>query len=58
MNLVSFRNLAEPGGPEFSEAEVKALSMHNMKLQDGPNADGEMFTRKALPSDRFKSPIS
>jgi len=55
MNLVSFRNLAEPGGPEFSEAEVKALAAQ-YEIQDGPNADGEMFTRKGIPSDRFKSP--
>jgi ubiquinol-cytochrome c reductase cytochrome c1 subunit len=55
MSLLSYRNLAEPGGPEFSEAEVKALAAQ-YEIQDGPNADGEMFTRKGLPSDRFKSP--
>ena len=55
MNLLSYRNLGEPGGPEFSEAEVKALAAQ-YEIQDGPNADGEMFTRKGIPSDRFKSP--
>ena len=27
MKYVSYRNLGEKGGPEFSEAEVKALSL-------------------------------
>ncbi|RYE88396.1 MAG: cytochrome c1, partial [Hyphomicrobiales bacterium] len=26
MRLMAFRNLSEPGGPEFSEAQVKALA--------------------------------
>src|SRR5262245_12620501 len=26
MHLVAFRNLGDPGGPEFSEAQVKALA--------------------------------
>ena len=26
MNLVSYRNLGEPGGPEFSDQEVKAIA--------------------------------
>jgi ubiquinol-cytochrome c reductase cytochrome c1 subunit len=26
-------------------------------VQDGPNADGEMYTRKAVPSDYFPSPF-
>lgn len=55
MKQVSFRNLSEPGGPEFSEAEVKALASQ-YEVTDGPNGEGEMFTRKAKPSDKFKNP--
>ena len=42
MKYVSYRNLGEKGGPEFSEAEVKAIAA-SFELTDGPNADGEMF---------------
>ncbi len=52
MNLVAFRTLEDLG---YSEAQVKTFAA-NYEVQDGPNADGEMFTRKALPSDHFPSP--
>ena len=52
--LISFRNLAQPGGPEFSEAQVKALAAE-YKVQDGPGEDGKMFERPARPADRFPS---
>ena len=55
MNLVSYRNLGEPGGPEFSLDQVKAIAA-NFEIEDGPNAEGEMFTRPARPSDKFVSP--
>ena len=55
MNLVSYRNLGEPGGPEFSIEQVKAIAA-NFEVEDGPNADGEMFTRPGRPSDKFVSP--
>ena len=55
MKYVSYRNLGEKGGPEFSEAEVKAIAA-SFELTDGPNADGEMFTRPAKPSDKFVKP--
>ncbi|UJW74306.1 cytochrome c1 [Rhizobium sp. SL42] len=53
MNLVSFRTLEGLG---YSEEQVKAFAA-NYEVQDGPNADGEMFTRKAVPSDHFPSPF-
>jgi cytochrome c1 len=56
MRLLSFRNLADRGGPEFTEEQVKALAA-TFETQDGPNDSGEMFTRPALPSDRFPSPF-
>jgi cytochrome c1 len=56
MKFVAFRNLAEEGGPGFSEEQVKALAA-SFTMPDGPNADGEMFERPGLPSDRFPSPF-
>jgi len=53
MNLVAFRTLEDLG---YSEAQVKAFAA-NYEVEDGPNADGEMFTRKAVPSDHFPSPF-
>lgn len=55
LKLVSFRNLAEPGGPEFSEAQAKVVAAE-YKIQDGPNDKGEMFERDGRLSDRFPSP--
>ncbi len=56
MDLLSYRNLGQPGGPEFSEAQVKAIAAQ-YEVPDGPNEDGDMFERPALPKDRFKSPF-
>lgn len=53
MNLVSFRTLEDLG---YNEAQVKAFAAE-YEVQDGPNADGEMFMRKALPGDHFPSPF-
>ena len=52
LSYVAFRNLAEPGGPEFSEAQVQALAAE-YKIKDGPNDAGEMFERAGPPADRF-----
>ncbi len=53
MSLVAFRTLEDLG---YSEAQVKAFAA-NYEVTDGPNADGEMFTRKAVPSDHFPAPF-
>ena len=55
MQYLSYRNLGEPGGPEFSEAEGKAIAA-SIEIEDGPDSQGEMFTRPGRPSDKFKSP--
>ena len=55
MQYLSYRNLGEPGGPEFSEEEVKAIAA-SIEITDGPDEQGEMFTRPGRPSDKFKSP--
>jgi len=54
---LSYRNLSEKGGPEFSIEEVKAIAAQ-FEVIDGPNEDGEMFTRAGRPSDKFVSPFS
>lgn len=56
LKRVYYRNLGEPGGPEFSKAQVKAIAAE-AEVQDGPNDEGEMFTRPGKPSDHFVSPF-
>ena len=55
MKYLSYRNLAEDGGPEFSEQQAKAIAA-SFEVKDGPNADGEMFTRPGKLSDKFVMP--
>ncbi|NIX76241.1 cytochrome c1 [Microvirga terricola] len=56
LNYVAFRNLAQPGGPGFSEAQVRALAAE-YKVQDGPNEAGDMFERAGRPADHFPAPF-
>ena len=55
MKYLSYRNLSEPGGPEFSVEQVKIIASQ-FEVIDGPNSDGEMFERPARLSDNFVSP--
>lgn len=55
-NLIRFRNLSQPGGPEFSAAQVANLAA-TFKVKDGPNEQGEMFERPGRPADRFPAPF-
>jgi ubiquinol-cytochrome c reductase cytochrome c1 subunit len=57
MRLVAFRNLADPGGPGFTEEQVKELAA-SFTVKDGPDANGDMFDRPGLASDRFPSPFA
>ena len=57
MKYLSYRNLAETGGPEFSKEQAKAIAA-SFEVTDGPNDDGEMFTRPAKLSDKFVNPYS
>jgi cytochrome c1 len=57
MNLLFYRNLGEPGGPEFSPKAVEALAAQ-VQVTDGPNDKGEMFQRPGRPSDRFRAPFA
>lgn len=52
--LLAFRNLAEEGGPGFSEGQVKALAAE-YEIED-PTAEGGK--RPAVPADRWPSPFA
>lgn len=52
MERVYFRNLSALG---YNEDEIKAIASE-YSVQDGPDDEGEMFDRSALPSDAFPSP--
>jgi len=56
LNYLRFRNLAEPGGPEFTEAQAKAFAAQ-YEITDGPNEQGEMFKRPGRLSDAFPAPF-
>ena len=55
MKYLSYRNLSQKGGPEFTEAQTKAIAA-SFEVKDGPNADGEMFMRPGRLSDKFVMP--
>jgi ubiquinol-cytochrome c reductase cytochrome c1 subunit len=50
---LSYRNLSALG---FSQEEVKAIAA-TYEVTDGPNDEGQMFQRKAVPSDTFVDPF-
>jgi len=56
LSLVAFRNLGEPGGLHYTQAQVAALAAE-YRIKDGPNDQGEMFERPGRPADRFPSPF-
>lgn len=56
MRQLFYRNLSEPGGPQFSQARVAEIASQ-AQVTDGPNDDGEMFTRPGTPADRFVLPF-
>ena len=53
MHLLYYRNLMDIG---MSESEVKEIAA-GVEVTDGPNEEGEMFTRPGRPSDHFRSPF-
>lgn len=54
MRLMAFRNLSEKGGPEFSEAQVKALAA-TYEIADPTTETG---VRPAVAADRWPSPFA
>jgi ubiquinol-cytochrome c reductase cytochrome c1 subunit len=55
MKYLSYRNLSQKGGPEFTLEEVKAIAA-SYDVEDGPNSEGEMYERPGRPSDHFVNP--
>ncbi len=57
LKRLAFRNLVQPGGPEFPEDSVKSLAAGwPNKITDGPNDKGKMFERPAKLSDPILGP--
>jgi cytochrome c1 len=54
MNLVAYRNLAALG---YTEGQIKTIAAES-EFTDGPDDEGEMFTRPGRPSDHFKKPYA
>ena len=57
LKFLSFRNLADPGGPGFTVAQAEAIAA-GFKVQDGPNDQGEMFERDGRVGDYFPPPTT
>ncbi|MFZ1991039.1 MAG: cytochrome c1 [Alphaproteobacteria bacterium] len=63
LNYLAYRNLADPGGPGFTAAQVEALAAQS-KVPAGPSdtgdivdENGQLLMRPALPSDHFAKPF-
>jgi len=56
LKLLSFRNLADPGGPGFTEAQAAAIAAM-FQVTDGPNDQGQMFQRPGKIADYFPPPF-
>lgn len=54
MGLISYRDLV---GVAYTEEETKAMAAE-IEVVDGPNDEGEMFTRPGKLSDRFPQPYA
>jgi cytochrome c1 len=57
LKLLAFRNLADPGGPQFSEAQAAAIAS-SFQVTAGPNDQGEMFQRPGKLADYFPPPFA
>jgi ubiquinol-cytochrome c reductase cytochrome b/c1 subunit len=55
MEMVAFRNLAEPGGPGYTEAQAAALASE-YKIKDLDDS-GQPTERAGRPADYFPSPF-
>ena len=54
LSLVAYRNL---DGIGLKEDQIKAVAAE-FEVTDGPNEEGEMYTRPARPADRFAAPFA
>jgi ubiquinol-cytochrome c reductase cytochrome b/c1 subunit len=57
LKLISFRNLADPGGPGFTEAQAATVAA-TFQVTDGPNDRGQMFKRPGKIADYFPPPFA
>lgn len=57
LKLLSYRNLVQKGGPEFSKAEALAIAKE-ATVTDGFDDSGDPAERPGKLSDRFQSPFS
>jgi cytochrome c1 len=55
INLLAFRNLADPGGLGFSKAQATTIAAE-FQVTDGPNDQGEMFQRPGRLADYIPPP--
>jgi ubiquinol-cytochrome c reductase cytochrome b/c1 subunit len=56
LKLIAFRNLADPGGPGFTELQAATVA-ESYQITDGPNDQGQMFQRPGRIADYFPSPF-
>ncbi len=56
LNLLSFRNLAEPGGPGFSEAQIGTIASE-YRISDLDD-QGNPIQRPGRPADHFPPPFA
>jgi cytochrome c1 len=56
LKLLAFRNLADPGGPGFTEPQAATIAA-TFQVTDGPNDEGQMFQRPGKISDYFPPPF-
>lgn len=56
MQLLSFRNLAEPGGPGFTTAQAAAVAAE-YKYQEGTDDQGQPIERTGRLADHFPPPL-
>jgi len=63
LNRIAFHNLADPGGPSFTDAQVKAIAA-SYKIPAEPNDKGELYdssgnrlTRPGIAADHFPPPF-
>ena len=57
LKMIAFRNLADPGGPAFTEAQAASIAA-TFQVQDGPNDQGKMFKRPGKIADYFPPPFA
>ena len=56
MKQLSYRNLSQKGGPEFSVERVKEIAADYFII-DGADEYGDPVERSRVPSDRFQAPF-